>query len=276
MLMGVTEPPDDRKPVIEIRNLTKTFNGRTVLRNISLNVYKGETMIVMGGSGCGKSTLLWLILGVHTPDEGSIRLLGHEIVGMREDELIALKKRVGVLFQSGALYNSMTLGENVALPIREHTSLDEDIIQIMVKMKLELVGLRGFENLKPAQLSGGMKKRAGLARALALDPELLFYDEPTSGLDPVFSAVIAQLIRDLNRKLGVTSVVVTHDMVTAFQIADRMALLYDGEFLQVGTPEEIKNSQNPVVRQFVKGLAEGPIKLRMTSRDYYEDLLREI
>ncbi len=265
----------DKELVIEIRNLTKAFDGRTVLRNISLDVCKGETLIVMGGSGCGKSTLLWHILGVHTPDEGSIRLLGHEIVGMREDELTALKRRVGVLFQSGALYNSMTLGENVALPMREHTSLDEGIIQIMVKMKLELVGLRGFENLKPAQLSGGMKKRAGLARALALDPELLFYDEPTAGLDPVFSAVIGQLIRNLNRKLGVTSVVVTHDMVTAFQIADRMALLYDGQLLQVGTPDEIKNSDNGVVRQFVEGLAEGPIKLRAASRDYYEDLLAE-
>ena len=182
-------------------------------------------------------------------------------------------RRFGVLFQSGALYNSMTVGDNIALPLREHTNLDEKIIAIIVKLKLELVGLRDFEHLMPAQLSGGMKKRVGLARAIALDPEIIFYDEPGAGLDPVVLAVIDELITGLGHKLGVASIVVTHEMQSAFRIADRMVLLYRGQIIASGTPEEIRNSPDPVVQQFIQGKAEGPIPLRLSSRNLAEDLL---
>ena len=261
--------------MIEVRDLVKSFSGRTVLDGISVQVQRGETLVIMGGSGCGKSTLLRHMIGVHRPDSGTVSILGQDISRLGYDELNEVRKRFGVLFQSGALYNSMTVGENVALPMREHTTLDENIISIMIKMKLELVGLRGFEHLKPAEISGGMQKRVGLARAIALDPEILFYDEPTAGLDPIVGGVISQLIRDLSGKLGVTSVVVTHDMVSAFQVADRMVMLYDGKVEESGTPEEIRNTQNPLARQFVTGSPDGPIPLRQSFTDYAEDLLSE-
>ena len=268
-------PPAPEPPVIEVRDLVKSFSGRTVLDGISVQVQRGETLVIMGGSGCGKSTLLRHMIGVHRPDSGTVSILGQDISRLGYDELNEVRKRFGVLFQSGALYNSMTVGENVALPMREHTTLDENIISIMIKMKLELVGLRGFEHLKPAEISGGMQKRVGLARAIALDPEILFYDEPTAGLDPIVGGVISQLIRDLSGKLGVTSVVVTHDMVSAFQVADRMVMLYDGKVEESGTPEEIRNTQNPLARQFVTGSPDGPIPLRQSFTDYAEDLLSE-
>jgi phospholipid/cholesterol/gamma-HCH transport system ATP-binding protein len=227
----------------------------------------------MGGSGHGKSTLLRLMIGTEKPDSGSIQIFGREIADLAEQDLYPIKKRFGVLFQSGALYNSMTVGENIALPIREHTDLDENIISIIIKLKLELVGLRDFEDLLPAQLSGGMKKRVGLARAIALDPEIIFYDEPGAGLDPVVLAVIDDLIVGLGKRLEVASIVVTHEMHSAFRIADRMVLLYRGEIIAAGTPDEIRNSVDPVVQQFIQGKAEGPIPHRLSSRDLAEDLL---
>jgi phospholipid/cholesterol/gamma-HCH transport system ATP-binding protein len=192
---------------------------------------------------------------------------------MTPDELDAYHKSVGVLFQSGALFNSMSVADNVALPLREHTDLPESTIEIMVKMKLEQVGLRQHSEKMPAMLSGGMKKRAGLARAISLDPKILFYDEPSAGLDPVTSAEIDQLIMDLNKKLGVTSVVVTHEMDSAFRIADRMVLLDRGKFIASGTPDEMRNHKDPLVHQFVFGLAEGPLTDRRRAGGYEEDLL---
>ena len=238
--------------VIEVTDLVKAFDSRRVLDGVTLHVCKGETLVIIGGSGCGKSTLLRHMIGSYMPNSGSVKIFGKELTTADEATLNAIRLRTGVLFQSGALYNSMTVAENVALPMREHTDLADDIIRIMVKMKLELVGLREFDDLIPAQISGGMKKRVGLARAIALDPEILFYDEPTAGLDPIVAGVIDVLMMDLSRKLGVTSVVVTHDMNSAFKIANRMVMLYQGVVVAQGTPDEIRNSSDERVTQFVK------------------------
>lgn len=266
---------NNNEPVIEARNVALSFGRLKVLHDINLVVRRGETVVVMGGSGCGKTTLLKIMMGVHRPDSGEMLLFGRDISKMTRDELNQVRRRFGIVFQAGALYNSMTVGENVALPLKEHTDLDDNIIEIMVKMKLELVGLRGYENYMPSEISGGMKKRVGLARAIALDPEILFYDEPTAGLDPITSGVITQLILDLNKKLGVTSVVVTHDRECAFKVADRIAMMYQGKFLEEGSPEQIKNSTNPIVRQFIEGAPDGPIPLRQSSTKYIEDLVGE-
>jgi len=264
--------------VIQCTDVVKRFDGRAVLNGINLSVNRGETMVIMGGSGSGKSTLLRVIIGSFSPEEGDVALFGQSIVGLRGDRLDDVRKRFGILFQSGALFNSMTLYENVALPIREHTALDENIIDIQVKIKLELVGLLEHADKYPAQISGGMKKRAGLARALALDPEILFYDEPSAGLDPVTSAQIDRLIIDLSSKLGVTSVVVTHEMDSAFTIADRMAMLDKGRMIRVETrawydalrkSSETEAATRPederLIRQFLRGDAEGPITDRKDS-----------
>jgi len=261
--------------VISIRDLVKSFDGRAVLSGVNLDVVRGETMVIMGGSGSGKSTLLRLIIGSFPPDRGRIELFGTDVVTAGRETLDGLRRRFGILFQSGALFNSMTLAENVALPIHEHTDLDREIIDIQVKIKLELVGLLDAADKYPSQISGGMKKRAGLARALALDPEILFYDEPSAGLDPVTSAQIDRLIVDMTQKLGVTSVVVTHEMDSAFTIADRMAMFDRGRMLAVETrdwydrlrksPEdeaERMSIDERLIRQFLRGDAEGPITQR--------------
>lgn len=259
--------------IIKVESVTKRFDGRTVLDGIVLDVKEGETLVILGGSGSGKSTLLRLMIGNVLPDGGDIVSMGKRLTEMSPDEVDAYRKSIGVLFQSGALFNSMTVAENVALPLREHTDLPEETIDIVVKIKLELVGLRQHADKMPAMLSGGMKKRAGLARAIALDPKILFYDEPSAGLDPVTSAEIDQLIMDLNQKLNVTSVVVTHEMDSAFRIANRMVLLDRGKFVASGTVEEMRNSKDPLVHQFVYGLAEGPLTERRRASGYEEDLL---
>jgi phospholipid/cholesterol/gamma-HCH transport system ATP-binding protein len=260
---------------IQVLDVTKIYAGRVVLDAIRLDVFEGETLVILGGPGSGKSTLLRLMIGNVRPDSGDVIALGKSLGRMTPRELDEYRKSIGVLFQSGALFNSMTVADNVALPLREHTDLPEETIQIMVKIKLELVGLREHAEKMPAQLSGGMKKRAGLARALALDPKILFYDEPSAGLDPVTSAEIDQLIIKLNKLLGVTSVVVTHEMDSAFRIADRMVLLDRGKFIVSGTPDELKNSTDPLVRQFVYGLTEGPLTDRRRAGGYESDLLAE-
>jgi phospholipid/cholesterol/gamma-HCH transport system ATP-binding protein len=249
----------EKKIAISVQNLGKSFDGRKVLEGVSLDVYQGETFVIMGGSGCGKSTLLRHMIGAIRPDTGKIFIGDKDLTTMTPAEEEKIKRKFGVSFQSSALIDYMTVGENVALPLSEHTSLDPKIISVLVKMKLNLVGLQGFENLLPNMLSGGMKKRVALARAIAMDPEIVFYDEPTAGLDPVVCAVVDRLILDLSRKLLLTSIVVTHNMESVFRIANRVAMLHDGKVLEVGTPQEIKDSKNPIVQQFIKGQIEGPI-----------------
>jgi len=265
------------EPVIEVRDLVKTFGSRTVLNGVSFTVEKGDAMIIMGGSGCGKSTLLRHIIGSMKPTSGSIRLFGEEITTMPQGQLEQLRLKFGMNFQFGALLQSLTVGENVALPLIENSRVDPDIVDLIVKMKLELVGLTGFENLKPAEISGGMRKRVGLARAVALDPELLFSDEPTSGLDPIMTAVIDRLTLDLTRKLDMTAVVVTHDMTSAFRIGTKMIMLGAGKragtIIAQGTPDEIKNHPDPEVQQFIKGEPDGPVPLKLSPEDYIESLL---
>lgn len=278
--------PDPSEPVISCRNVVKKFDGRTVLSGITFDVKPGETMVIMGGSGCGKSTMLRCMIGSHKVDEGQIELFGRDIAKLDEDGLDEVRRNFGILFQSGALFNSMTVAENVALPLQEHTDLDPGTIEIMVKIKLELVGLREHADKYPAQISGGMKKRAGLARALSLDPRILFYDEPSAGLDPVTSAEIDRLIVDLTKKVGVTSVVVTHEMDSAFTIADRMVMLDKGRVLKLESrewfdalrktpPEEAEklSEDERIIRQFLRGDAEGPITERKAASNYAEDLL---
>ncbi len=278
-------PATEEQPAIRLRDIVKRFGDQTVLDGINLDVRRGETMVVMGGSGSGKSTTLRLLIGTFLPDEGTIEILGKNVGTMNEEQFNEVRKRFGILFQSGALFNSMTIAENVALPLREHTDLDPEIIDITVKIKLELVGLREHAEKFPAQLSGGMKKRAGLARAMALDPEILFYDEPSAGLDPVTSAQIDQLIVSLSRQLGVTSVVVTHEMDSAFTIADRMAMLDKGRMIKIESRDWFArlrdmpsdeaarlDEDHRLIRQFLRGDAEGPITDRRNDLGYEADL----
>jgi phospholipid/cholesterol/gamma-HCH transport system ATP-binding protein len=281
--------PQNHDIVISSSDVAKSFDGRTVLDSISLDVRRGETMVIMGGSGSGKSTLLRLMIGSFRPDRGKISILGTDICTGDAETLDEVRKRFGILFQSGALFNSMTLYENVALPIQEHTDLPPNLIDIQVRIKLELVGLLEHESKYPSQISGGMKKRAGLARALALDPEILFYDEPSAGLDPVTSAQIDQLIISLSKRLGVTSVVVTHEMDSAFAIADRMAMLDRGRMIAVEsrdwfdklrktTDEEGQalDDRGRLIRQFLRGDAEGPITARANTGLLERQLLGEV
>lgn len=265
----------DNKPetVIEVKNLARAFGPRRVLDEVSFTIPRGKTTVIIGGSGSGKSTLLKHIIGYMKPTAGQILFDGLDIVPMNEDEMDTVRKRFGILFQNGALFNSMTVGENVALPLVEHTDLDEKIIRMIVKIKLELVGLRGFEDLMPSQISGGMKKRVGLARAIALDPEIVFYDEPSAGLDPITAAVVDDLMMDLSHKLNITSVVVTHHMDSAFKIADKMVMLHNGKIIEDGPPEVFEHSDVPLIKQFVKGLADGPVPFQLSADNYIQDLL---
>ena len=239
--------------VIQVRNVHHSFGGRKVLDGIDFEIQEGETLVIMGGSGCGKSTLLRILIGLLEPSGGEVQLFDQNIANASEDQKNALRKKFVMLFQGAALFNSLTIAENVALPIREHTALASDIIQMLVKVKLELVGLTGFEHLRPYEISGGMKKRVGLARAIALDPKIVFYDEPGAGLDPITASIIDRLIADLTKKLKMTSVVVTHEMKSAFRIADRMIVLQRGRIVAIGSAQEIQSSTHPYVRQFING-----------------------
>lgn len=259
--------------MITAHEIKKSYGKRTVLNGVNFVAEKKKITHIFGTSGGGKSTLLKILIGALKPDAGEVLVHETDITKLYGRELDPYRKKIGMLFQHGALLNSMTIGENIALPMREHTVLDDNIIKIMVKMKLELVGLRDFEDLYPGQLSGGMQKRVALARALALDPEVVFFDEPTSGLDPIVASVITKLIADLNRLLGITCIVVTHAVEEAMRTADKIIILYMGTVLAEGTPQEIRESSNPLVQQFITGSPDGPISFRASSKDYREDLL---
>lgn len=247
--------------MIKIENLHKSFRDNKVLDGVNLEIKKGETMVIIGRSGCGKSVLLKHIIGLLRPDQGKIFIEGEDITSYTDKKLFQLRQRFGMLFQGSALFDSLTVEENVGLGLREHKLLPEDEIKEKINQKLRLVGLSGVENLRPAQLSGGMKKRVGLARAIAMDPEFVLYDEPTTGLDPIMADAINDLIIDLRNKLSITSIAVTHDIVSASKIADRIAMLYQGKIIFVGTPKETKNVDDPLVQQFITGSAEGPIEV---------------
>lgn len=249
--------------MIEIINLVKNFGGQRVLSGVNLTIRKGETMAIIGRSGGGKTVLLKHIIGLMQPDQGQVIVFGKELSQLTPEEMGTLRLKFGMLFQGAALFDSLTVGENVAFALREHTVMTEKEIRRRVRDCLALVGLRGIEHSKPAELSGGMRKRVGLARALALQPEIILYDEPTTGVDPVMADAINRLIKELHDRLKVTGVAVTHDMVSAYKIADRIAMLHEGKIIEVGTPEEIRNASNPVVRQFILGISDNSeIKLR--------------
>jgi len=243
-------------PVIEVENLVACYREQRVLDEVSLDVRAGEIMVVMGGSGSGKSTLLRYLLGLQRPDAGVIRIFGQDIGSLSSREWTGLRKKMGVSFQGGALFNSMNVGDNVRMPLREHTALDENTMRIMSRMKLELVNLAGYEKLMPSQLSGGMLKRAALARALVMDPALLFFDEPSAGLDPVVAADLDQLILKIRDAMKVSIVVVTHELDSAFKIADRITVLDRGRILVSGTVDEVQNSDNARVRNLLSRTSE--------------------
>jgi len=237
-------------PIISIRDVTVSYNGRRVLDGINLDILRGETMVLLGGSGSGKSTLLRQIIGLERPQSGQIRVNGVDLAKCTGRELKRVRRSIGMAFQNSALFNSMSVEDNVALPLREHTRLAESTITLMTWMKLAVVGLAEFGKLSPQALSGGMKKRAAVARALSLDPELLVFDEPSAGLDPIVAAELDELILGLKRAFNMTVVVVTHEMESAFRIADRMAMLYRGSLIAVGTKEELQSNPHPRIRQF--------------------------
>lgn len=267
--------PTDQDNLIEIENLSMRFGATTVLSDLSLNVKRGERLVILGGSGAGKSTLLNLMAAETQPTTGIIRIDGTNLCAMSSHDRDEYRKTMGVLFQSGALFNSLTIAQNIALPLQEHTDLEASTIDTIVTMKLNLVGLLEHGNKMPGELSGGMKKRAGLGRALALDPKVIFYDEPSAGLDPISVTEIDKLMVDLNETAKVTTVVITHEMTSAFRIAHRIVLMDQGKFIAHGTPEEMKQSDNPLVHQFVHGLLEGPMTDRKDPNAFRHALLEK-
>ncbi|HUU27242.1 MAG TPA: ABC transporter ATP-binding protein [archaeon] len=238
--------------IIRVENLAVAYGDRIVLDDVNLQVRRGETMVIVGGSGCGKSTLLRHMIGLHRPESGRIYIKGRDITSLDEEKLSEILRKVGVVFQSSALFNSISVGDNVALPLREHTRLEESTIQIMTKIKLDMVGLSGYEEYMPSELSGGMRKRAAFARAISMDPEILYCDEPSAGLDPIVAAGLDQLILKLKKALKMTIVVVTHEMASMYTIADRVIMLHGGKVIFSGTLEEFKNCSHERVRQFIE------------------------
>lgn len=260
-------------PAVSIRNLHVAYGEREILHGVSFDVLAGETVVILGGSGSGKSTLLRTLVGLERPTSGDVIIRGKNLCALSEAEWRDLRQHIGISFQSGALFGSMSVGENVALPLLEHTELDPATIEIMVRLKLNEVGLNGYEDYMPAQLSGGMKKRAAVARAMAMDPEILFFDEPSAGLDPIIAAGIDQLLLKLKEAFGITIIVVTHELASAFLIADRMVLLDKGHIVAVGTTAELQASTHPRVRQFLDRVAEPEISQEI---DYLQMLTGEV
>jgi len=271
--LKATPPSVTQGPAISIRNLHVAYGEREILHGVTFDVPAGETVVILGGSGSGKSTLLRTVVGLEAPTSGEIIVRGMNLQNLSPAEWRELRQRIGISFQSGALFGSMTVGENVALPLNEHTDLDPATIEIMVRLKLNEVGLDGYENYMPAQLSGGMKKRAAVARAMAMDPEILFFDEPSAGLDPIIAAGIDQLLLKLKEAFGITIIVVTHELASAFLIADRMVLLDKGRIVANGTPAELQASTQPRVRQFLDRVAEPEISQEI---DYLQMLTGEV
>ena len=246
-------------PMIEVRDLITHYGTREILHGINLSVRQGEIMVIMGGSGSGKSTLLNALLGLLRPTSGTIRLLGQDLNAISDVERTKLRQKMGVAFQGGALFSSLNVLENIMLPLREHTKLDRNTMRIMARMKMQVVSLSGFENLMPAKLSGGMIKRAALARAIVMDPRILFCDEPSAGLDPVVSSAIDELILNLRDAMGMSIVVVTHELESAFKIADRICVLDKGHILTVGTVEEVRNSANERIQNLLNRRTEAEV-----------------
>lgn len=253
----------DRESPVKIRvvGLYKSFGESPVLQGVDLEVHQGESMVVIGGSGSGKTVLIKCIIGLMKPDRGEIYVDGLEISNLNEKRMNEVRKKFGMLFQWGALFDSMTVWENVGFGLRRQTHLKEEDIRRIASEKLTLVGLSQVEDLMPSELSGGMRKRVSLARAIAIEPEILLYDEPTTGIDPIMADAINELIVEMKKKLNVTSIAITHDMKSAYKIGDRIAMLYQGKIIEVGTPEEMRNSSNSIVQQFIEGRSEGPIKV---------------
>lgn len=246
------------EPLITMEKVSKTFGPKRVLDELDLVIYQGESMVIIGGSGTGKSVTIKNIIGLMAPDSGSIKVYGREVTTMPEKEMYKLRQKFGMLFQGAALFDSMTVAENVAFALDQHTRLSRAEKDQIVAEKLNMVGMSGREKSKPADLSGGMRKRVGLARAIAIKPEIMLYDEPTTGLDPIMGDVINNLIVRLNKELQTTSITITHDMNSAYKIADRIAMIYQGKIIQVDTPENIRNTNNPLVRQFIRGESNRP------------------
>ena len=244
------------EPMISVRDLHVKYGATEILHGVSFDVRRGETLVIMGGSGSGKSTLVRTLIGLERPSSGHVLIKGKDVAAIGEAELDEVRKKIGMSFQGGALFGSMTVGENVGLPLREHTKLEDSTIEIMVRLKLEQVGLEGFEYYMPSQLSGGMRKRAAVARALAMDPEMLFFDEPSAGLDPIIAAGIDQLILELKRAFHMTILVVTHELASAFLIADRIVLIDRGNIVAIGTIAEMQSNTQPRVRQFLDRVPE--------------------
>lgn len=259
--------------LVSIRGLYFNHNGRTVFSDIELNIPRGKITGIMGPSGCGKTTLLRLIGGQLKPQHGSIHIDGKLISRLSKSQLYQLRRKMGVLFQSGALFTNLSVFENVAFPLKEHTELPDFMIRDVVLMKLQSVGLRGARNLMPSQLSGGMARRVALARAIALDPELIMYDEPFTGLDPIALGVIVKLISDLNAALGITTILVSHDVEEVLSIADYIYVLASGKIIGQGTPKKLYTDKNPEVQQFLQGLPDGVVPFHYPAVDYTKDLL---
>ena len=260
--------------LVDIRDIHFMYGDRPILKGITLPIRRGKVTAIMGGSGCGKTTLMNLIGGRIKPSRGTLTVDGQSVPDLRTRELFELRKRMGMLFQTGALLTDLTLFENVAFPIREHTKLPESILRKVVLMKLEAVGLRGARDLMPSELSGGMARRAALARAIALEPMMIMYDEPFTGLDPISKGVIAKLIRELNQSLGITSIVVSHDVAETCAISDYAYLVGDGRIIGEGTPAVVQKSKSEHVRQFMDGLPDGPVPYQYPAGDYIEDLMK--
>src|SRR6202165_3721780 len=270
----IEEIEDDVSPevMISLRDLRVSYGEREILHGVSFDVMRGETMVILGGSGSGKSTLLRTLVGLEKPSSGEVILRGKNIATASAEEMDDIRKKLGMSFQGSALFGSMTVGENVALPLREHTKLEDSTIEIMLRLKLEQVGLAGFEYYMPSQLSGGMKKRAAVARALAMDPEILFFDEPSAGLDPIIAAGVDQLILELKQAFHMTIIGVTHELACAFLIADRMVLIDKGNVVAIGSKEEMRLSVHPRVRQFFDRIPEPEVSQEL---DYLQMLTEE-